>query len=38
MRRNNELEKTITRLLNENKLEINWSKKFKNKENLINAS
>ncbi len=33
-----ELEKTINRLLNEDKLKINWSKKFKNKGNLINAT
>jgi hypothetical protein len=33
-----ELEKIIKRLLNENQLKINWSKKFKNKDNLINAS
>lgn len=33
-----ELEKIIKRLLNENQLKINWSKKFKNKGNLINAS
>ncbi|BAQ67015.1 mobile element protein (plasmid) [Geminocystis sp. NIES-3709] len=33
-----QLEKTIRRLLNENQLEINWSKKFKNKGNLINAT
>lgn len=33
-----DLEKTIRRLLNENQLEINWSKKFKNKGNLINAT
>jgi len=33
-----ELETIIARLLNENQLEINWSKKFKNKGNLINAT
>lgn len=33
-----ELENTVKKLLNENGLDINWSKKFKNKGNLINAS
>ncbi len=33
-----ELEKIVNKLLNENGLEINWSKKFKNKGNLINVN
>ncbi len=33
-----ELEKIVKKLLNENGLKINWSKKFKNKGNLINVS
>ncbi len=33
-----ELEKTVNKLLNENGLQINWSKKLKNKGNLINVS
>ena len=33
-----ELEKIINRLLNQDELKINWSKKFKNKGNLINAT
>lgn len=32
-----ELEKTVNNLLNEGGLTINWSKKLKNKGNLINA-
>ena len=33
-----ELEKIVKKLLNENGLKINWSKKLKNKGNLINVS
>lgn len=33
-----ELDKGIRRLLNDNQLKINWSKKFKNKGNLINVT